>query len=455
MSRYRWEVGEIVSPLPARVFIEHDEQGSLELATREEVREFARMLDYSGPDDQLVRIVAEGSYFDGPSDDPEREEKSTAATSQIRALLLGTDTALSPTFARREECPPRWLIPYVWEMSTFPQFSGESKAGKSRVIIEIILTLLVPGYKFLGVYGGGDISREELERGLVLLNMENPPGAVEDALRPLESVPFTFSDGRVGTARELVRVYHLREMGGPGLFDPRNPEKFEAWRRVLTRCDECDGDDNWGPFAIFADNGTAVLRALGENVQEHIGEWFESFRQLCSEIDTLQGIGVAHATLDGKHALGGTISSAASDGEWMYTRRGNAGSAPRYFSITPRLGAVPPLSPTKVTQDAEGRLHLATAAPTTSEPASATPAPQVAPKTASDEHEGDVLEVLRAAGSAGLTKSEATGQGRVGTLRRTALGQLLEQGLVTREREGRGERWRVVQTPDNDGEIQL
>lgn len=444
MSRYRWHLGEIVSPLPARVFIDHD-LGGLELGTREEVSDLARLIAYAPDDDKLVRIITEGRYFDAAPGEEDREEKSAQAASQIRALLLGTDTALAPTTLTTPAGPPRWLIRDVWEAGTFPQLSGNSKAGKSVVCLEAIKTLVDPSHLFLGRFERGEIDADDLERGIVYVNTENPASAIEDALRPLETVPFERSDGTTGTARDLVTVYHLREtLGGPEIFDPRNPEKFEMWRRELLSCNECEGDDNWGPFAVIADNGTAVLRALGDSVQDHIGEWFESLRRLLAEIDTENGIGVAHATMDGKNALGGTISSAASDGEWTYSRRGTSGNAPRFFAISPRLGPVPPLGETRVTRDAEGRLQLVGGAKVT--PASAGETEDdVSESESGGGYEAELLEQLRAAGAEGLTKTEITGRGRVGSLRRAALEKLLEAGVVASATEGRRERWRAIE----------
>ncbi|PPF47057.1 hypothetical protein C5B85_01920 [Pseudoclavibacter sp. AY1F1] len=449
-ARYRYSRGKIVSPLPARAFIQHEWLGRLELSTREEVVKIARQLERETDDESLlIRMITEGRYFDAPCDDPDREEKSPAATRQIRALLLGTDTGLASVSPVAPQGPPAWLIRDVWEAGTFPQLSGNSKAGKSEVCLDVIRTLVDPSHLFLGRFERGDINPLELECGVVYLNMENPPNAIEEALKPLEAVPFEFSDGTVGSARDLVTVYHLREtLGGPSAFDPRDPDKFEAWRRVLTGCDECDGEDNWGPFAVIADNGTAVLRALSENIQEHIGEWFEALRRLLAEIDTPQGIGVAHATMDGKNALGGTISSAASDGEWTYSRRGTSGAAPRFFAISPRLGPVPPLPETRVTRDADGRLRLSGAPRSTAVTTGAEEAyegSEEVPASPDSEHEAAVLELLRAAGSEGLGKTEVTGRGNVGSQRRAALVALEERGLVVTRSKGRRTHYRAVE----------
>lgn len=444
MIRYRMQRGKIVSPLPARAFIDHD-LGNLALASRDEVEELAQLIAHSADDEKLVQIITEGRYFDAAPGEEDREEKSAQAASQIRALLLGTDTALAPVSMRASVGPPRWLIRDVWEAGTFPQLSGNSKAGKSVVCLEAIKTLVDPSHLFLGRFERGEIDADDLERGIVYINTENPASAIEDALRPLEAVTFERSNGTTGTARDLVTVYHLREtLGGPEIFDPRNPEKFEMWRRELLSCNECEGDDNWGPFAVIADNGTAVLRALGDSVQDHIGEWFEALRRLLAEIDTENGIGVAHATMDGKNALGGTISSAASDGEWTYSRRGTSGRAPRFFALSPRLGAVPPLGETRVTMDDDGRLQLAGDVQTTPASAGKAAGRQHDPSPGGD-FEVEVLEQLRAAGSDGLTKTDATGRGRVGSLRRAALDRLLKAGVAAFEPEGRGERWRAVE----------
>lgn len=124
--------------------------------------------------------------------------------------------------------------------------------------------------------------------------------------------------------------YSLRDMvGGPSSFDLTDPEKFEQRTRVLTQCDVCEGNDNVGPFAVIVDNLTAVLRALGSNVQEHVSEHFEQFRALLKEIDTEHGLAVTHGTKQEGTALGGTISAAASDGEIVYSMDSRSGGTSR------------------------------------------------------------------------------------------------------------------------------
>lgn len=421
----------IVSPLPARVTLSHPDLGRHELVDRAAVAEFAGLLDGADDGSDFVRLVVEGSFLE--SDGHDEYPLSETATSQVRALLLGTDIHIMANVVPAAYETPDWLIEDIWERGTVPQLSGNSKAGKTTLVIDAIRTLLEPGHLFLGRYPVGPISADDLARGIVFINTENPAAAVERALAPLSDVFVETSEGIV-TARSLVRVYNLREtVGGPASFNLLDPAILEQWRRILIQCDECQGDDNWGPLALFADNGTAVLRAVGLDVQKHIGEWFEQLRSLVSVSDTDAGLGVTHATMDGRNALGGTISSAGSDGEWSYFKDGLSGTAARMFSLSPRLGAVEAIPEHKVVIRDGSPVFAATAR-----------AGADADIALGPNEESKVLDMLRGE-PAGLLTTAITGSGAIGRERRAILEELLTRGAVTSRPDGRrGTRWMLA-----------
>jgi hypothetical protein len=444
IGRYRREDGMIMSPLPRRVRIEHNDLGSIHARNAGDVEALADLLEFAPVDDPLVRLVQEGRYLDPATGAP----KADHAAAHMRALLLGSDTHLDPDGTEPVDLEPHWLIEGNWERDSLLQLSGPPKAGKSEVgVVDVIRTLVTPGYEFLGRYPRGNISEADLWRGVVLIDTEGQSRPIEKLLAPLSAIGSgVYEDGAELSARRLVKVYHLRELGvGPLGFNLFDPTTFEQWRRVLTRCDACEGDDNWGPLALICDNGTAVLRALGMNVQEHISEFQERFRALGESIGTPSMLFVTHSDKGGGNALGGSISNAGSDGELRYfTKEPNPGpNAARYFARSPRTGDVEGLNPTQVNL-VGGRPILRLRANGAAETGAASPTHGDA-----DAAEADVLALFHAA-PGGLSGSESTGGGGAdGRRLRAARDRLRARGVLTVEREGRqGQRWRLAVSDD-------
>lgn len=451
LGRYRREVqqvnGEmrsvIVSRLPARVHIVHDELGSLILASREEVMKFAEVFERADPDQEFERIITEGRYLDPDTGEPKDERVS----GHMRGLLLGTNTYLTPRPSTVESLEPEWLIEFALERDILVQLSGNPQAGKSEVVcMEVIRTLLIPGYRFLGRYLRGAIGPEDLARGIVYIMTERNSRRIKKLLEPLNDVYVNLGD-RVVSARSLVKIYNLKELGeGPLGFNLFDSVTFEKWVRELTDCVECEGDDYQGPLLIICDNGTAVLRALGMNVQEHIGEFGEKFRALGEAVGTSSQIFVTHSDKSGSNALGGTITAAGPDGEWLYyTAKFNpTPSTPRYLAMSMNAGDAPGLDPTRVDLiDGRPFLRGSPAVDVSNDSAGADDA------TAAEE---EVLTMFKAAGAGGLTGKESTaGAGAIGKRLREARDRLLARGLLTMESEGRqGQRWRLAVSGTHD-----
>jgi len=444
-GRYRREDGIIVSPLPRRVRIEHGDLGKIVAHDSTEVERLAELLEFAPADDRVVRIVTEGRYLDPDTGEP----KDARASAHMRALLLGTDARLDPDASPPINLDPDWIIEGLWERDTLLQLSGTPKAGKTEIVSDAVRTIVSPDHKFLGHYRRGNLSESDLARGVVMIDTEGQRRPIEKLLAPLKSVGSgVWSYDAEASARELVKVYHLRELGqGPLGFNLFDKATFERWQRVLTRCDECEGNDYWGPLVLICDNGTAVLRALGQNVQEHISEFQERFRALGESVGTPTMLFVTHSDKGGGNALGGSISGAGSDGELRYfTKEPTPGpNSARYFASSPNTGDVDGLSPTRVDR-IDGRPILRLGAPL------ALDAGHEALPVGDDAEaaEADVLALFRAAPN-GLTGSESTGGGGAdGRRLRAARDRLHARGLLTVEKEGRqGQRWRLaVSTPD-------
>lgn len=413
---------------PSRVKIAHPELGILDLPTFFDVEAFAESIEFVDDGHELVRLVSEGEVLDPDTDEP----RAPKAAAMVKARLLGKASHLDG--AHRPVPEPRWLIEGIWQLGTSLQLSGNSKAGKTFLLVDLIFALLVPGWLFLGKYARGNLSVEELRRHVVMVNTEHPADDLERALAPLADVMVDLRESPedeplLVPARSLLTVYHLRELdGGVRLGDLFTPATFEAWVTELTACDECDGEDDLGPLAVIFDNGTAVMRALQINVQEHNGEFQERFRDLLDETGALSGLYVSHARDDGQGAYGGTLTSAASDGEMYYYRTGKSPRAPRKFALSPRGNLAEPIPDTTVIRR-DGRLFIAGAA-------DGPPNEPVDASEAVDRAKSRMRDLLSGAGVAGLWATEVTGKGDFGKANRPLLEEMRAAGeVIAREQQ--------------------
>lgn len=337
--------------VPVRLHLQHHEVGEVELESRAEVEDFMRTRlagvtdamadDRENWDGRFVRAVREGQFLQAESGLP----LDRIAQSKLRALLLGTGNDLmSASRVRRRQ---GWLIEWFWELGSILQLSGNAKAGKTFLLIDIIYTLLVPGWRHLGrwrsadddVYEWGGVAPRSILpwRPIVLINLETKPEVIERLLEPLRGIR-VWNDGRQFIARDLVKVYHLRRRGAD--FDLRDPVLFEKWRGELIDCIDC-GDDFSPPSVLLVDNLTVVLRALRQDVQRHLSDLGEAVATLIESLDMDGGILVTHGTKDGENAYGGTLSAAWSDGELRYAK-GSRSDSKRHYSFEPREGHAQP-----------------------------------------------------------------------------------------------------------------
>lgn len=330
----------------------------------------------------------------------------------------------------------RWVVPGLWPWGHLPLLTGQPKVGKTAMVADLTATLVIPGRQFLGHFEPADLTGDDRNRGIVLINAETPPAALHAELRnTFAGVPENIREDVV----DMLEVMHLQRHGGAATFDLTEPNIFDQWAHNLTSCWDCDRLDDWTPSVVIVDGLTAILHAAGKGVADY-GPWYAKFRDLMTELNVPNALVVGHSTLEGSHSMGGTEALAGPDGLWTYKSDNvNNPRATRRFSVTPRLGGVV-VTPLRVVRDESGRLIVPTGEGlldgNNAEAASTTDQQDAATKA-----EEEVREALGRAGSAGLRKTEVTGSGRYAYPIREALVRLLASGEVIERPESRGSRF--------------
>lgn len=324
----------------------------------------------------------------------------------------------------------RWVIPGLWPWGHKPLLTGQPKAGKTSLVVELTAALLIEGHRFLGHFEPAALSQDDRRRGIFLINAETPPPNLNHELvRKL---------GDDQEARICLEVLHLETMGGPATLDLTRPELYDQWAHRLTSCNKCDRSDDWTPSVVIVDGLTAILQAADKGV-EHYGPWYAQFRQLMIELRVPNALVVGHSTLTGNHSMGGTEALAGPDGLWTYSSDNvDNPQASRWFSVMPRLGgAVVPRM--RVVRDDAGRLAHAGGVPTAVTGPDDGQTDDDGPDAA--DAESQVRSRLLRAGRGGLLATQITERGRVGLERRKALAQMVERGDVIKRPDGRGFRF--------------
>lgn len=427
------EIPRLVSPLPARVLIDLGAMGQIAASGRQEILELAESLEWAEPDSNLLQIVREGTVYDPDT----QHALDEASADQVRSMLLGTSLSLGVDVRGDGDdgAPPDYLIEGIWERNSFPQLSGPAKGGKTLLVFDLIFTLLVAGHRFLGTFARGNVTPADLWHGIVVFNTEMSRQKFNRALAPLKAILVQVEDPdgnrSMVTARSLVRVYHLRDLGGPAKANFLRAEIIEEWRRELLLCQECLGFDNEGPLAVIVDNGSAILRAIQKGPIEHSGELFEGWRQLMTEALVESGLWVSHSDKAGTGVFGGVQAAAPSDGEWLYS--GFGPGVPRYFSISARTQIGEDMEPTLVTLNDDGWPVLSLG--TTRSLTSTAPA---------YDARAEIVKMLTEASGRALTTGELIGSGGHGQELRPALKELYAEGRVLMEKQGQTMFWSVV-----------
>lgn len=290
------------------------------------------------PSPALLAMVREGVFL---SDDGEPIAESVQK--RLRGRLLETYgrefSTLSDHHRRveagfvREAGERRMLVPGLWPWGTIPMLGGNAKAGKTTAVLDLVRALVVPGYRFLDHFGPADLSEEDLDRGIVLINAETPPEDFEDGL----GLIYEGDD----SPRVRVMIEHLEELGGANIMDLTDPAYYDMWLQRLSWCRECDGSDETVPVVVIVDGVTAILLAAGKPI-EAVGLWYASFRRLMKELGVPNALATGHNTMQGGHLMGGTEAQAGPDGLWSYwSENPDSPTSARRFKVVPRRGGIP------------------------------------------------------------------------------------------------------------------
>ena len=325
-------------------------------------------------------------------------------------LALGSPVA-------KPKPPQRPLIPGLMQYGTIPTLGGPPKVGKTTLLVNLTAALVVPGFRFLDYFEPVELTDEERESGVWLINAETPPVALEAELKAL--IPEEH--------RRYLHVWHLETEGGAGTFDLTDPDLYDEWMLRLTSCEDCDGSDDWGPMAVLVDGMTAFLAASGKSTSAY-GLWYAQFRRLMREVGTPNAIASGHNVMRGGHLMGGVEASAPGDGLWSYDL-GKGGA--RVFSVRPRLGG-PEVPKMRVTMH-EGRLVVK------AKPKQVEPVERSAPAVPMRER---VLAYVAERNAEGVGPSQRGVRAAVEGDNKavdTALADLVREGvLMTKPRAGRG-----------------
>lgn len=239
--------------------------------------------------------------------------------------------------------PRRWLIPGLWPWGYKPALYGNHKAGRSTLVAELAAAIMLcgEGYRFLDHFAPADVTENEFYAGIRIINAESPPDAFEREL---------VRRGLMGDDTPVM-VDHLRDYGGPQMFDLTDREVYERWAVDLDRCNECLGEDPEVPFVLIVDGMSAIV---GEQTSRY-GEWLVKFHQLMDEVGIENALTIGHATQDGTRCIDSS-GGRRPDGLWFYWRSDvNRDDSARYFRAEPRLDG-PAISRTAITKDPDGRL---------------------------------------------------------------------------------------------------
>lgn len=384
--------------------------------------------------EQMRQFVVEGTFLM-----PDGSVMPEGNARRLRHRILGTYNRPP----RGAHVPAvRWLIPGLWPHGHIPFLAGNPKAGKTQLMIELTAALLIPGRRFLGTFEPAELTDEERQQVVWILNAETPADAFNEAL---EATGLSIDD-------ERLHVEHLELEGGASVFDLTDRTNYERWDVHLMDCISCQGLDFEPPMAVLVDGVTAIV---GNDVSRY-GFWYNDFRTLMRSLDVSNALVSGHATQAGGHLMGGVEAQAQADGLWSYSSASaDDPMSPRYFSVRPRLGgaAVPR---TRVTLE-DGRLVAKRITPTEAkaEGAGSATAARDGDRASTDARQF-VLDKLASAGVEGLRTLEITDRGALGQDRRKALHELQVGGAIRSRPEGRGSRWWAsTLAPDADDTLEI
>ncbi|WP_434769399.1 AAA family ATPase [Curtobacterium flaccumfaciens] len=389
-----------------------------------------------------LRVVAPGRRW------PDFREVSGKEARHLRAEITGAYENRRQIFDPTDEPATRPMIPGIWNHGRISALSGPKGVGKTTFVCQLAASLIIQRRRFLDLFEPAELTEEERQRDVWLINSETHPGAVhEELLRA--GLAFGYRDGVPcyydpayddWQLQGVLIVDHLStHNGGARAFDLTDDAVRQRWENDLIGLSE----RRLPPHTVIADGVTAML---GSNTSGY-GAWTSGFKRLLQGAGIPNGLGVLHSPMSAvgpgraPTPMNGVESVGEWDGVWYFA----AGAFPvfpwttREFYTAPRVGDPVVLSH-KVSMDDEGMLRLLPRATKPArDPGTST---STMPDLGEDESwERDVLDRLRDAGKTGLSGTDLTGRGREGKLRREARDRLVESGLIVSVPDGRGTRW--------------
>jgi hypothetical protein len=292
-----------------------------------------------------ARLIDEGTFLL-----PDMSPMEAVAQRRMRAFIAQKDSlkGVSDSFVEDMDFQPdepRWVIPGLWRWGTIPMLSGQPKAGKSTLAVELTAALTTPGARFLDHFEPSEMS---LDAEVWYINAETPIADFQELIYDAGAYGEFLGDDD----RRVLRVEHLEVMGGPSIFDLTVPANYDLWASHFIDCIECyDTGEFAAPSVVIVDGLTAILGGT----TDRYGQWYAKFRQLLRSVDVPNGLVIGHSTMTGTHSMGGTEALAGPDGLWTFTSNSKGR---RLFSVLPRMGGIP-IPPTAIALGDDGRSRVA------------------------------------------------------------------------------------------------
>lgn len=281
------------------------------------------------------------------------------AKQRVIDRLLGRYEQMAPVYdptAPGEET--RAYVPGLWNHGTTPALSGPKGWGKTRFMEQLPAALIIPGLRLLNYFDSAEMSEQERERDVWMINPETRPRAVHDGLIRAGLV-FGYRDGVPCYHPDIpdwqdwgvLIVEHLR--GQASTWDVTNPGKLDDWVDRMVEL----ADRRMPPLTLIVDGVTAILG----NDTTRYGEFAAALLSLQRLAEIPNGLGVLHSPMGPNNdtPMNGVESAAQWDGMWIAKAKAYPiePATPRFFYTIPREGD-PTVPRRRVVLDDDGLLQL-------------------------------------------------------------------------------------------------
>lgn len=253
------------------------------------------------------------------------------------------------------EYAPRLYVPGLMSHGTSPGFVAPKGWGKTKFLCDLCAAVVVPGYRFLKHFDPVQVTDEERERDVWMVNPETPVWAVHQELLRVglvfgyrDGVPCYLSPDHEDGQGVLI-VEHSVETGA-WEFDLTVEEQYEWWVNRVT-------SSGVPPLTLISDSITAILR----NQTQRTGEFTGRFKEFLKDADIPNGLGVLHSPMGVN--VDTPMQGLESMGQWDGVWYGKANAFPiqshhrREFYTEPRLND-PAVKLSRIVMDDDGTLRL-------------------------------------------------------------------------------------------------